>query len=202
MNKLIFTILCLGLIAMAQAQPLSPVELQDQPVYTSLDEALKNPEQVYRLKLKGEKKWDTIPNKLFLLTNLQELTIVRCGLMQVNQQIEKLQNLQYLDVSRNKLITLPESIGNLQELKTLIINRNMIEYLPDGMGKLKKLESIDAWDNHLYVLPKSMAELAETLKVIDLRQIPLRAEELDYMELLLPKTKIYYTSLCECKDSR
>lgn len=202
MNRLIFTILCLAFLIPAQAQLLSPVELQDQPIYTSLDEALKNPEQVYRLKLKGEKKWDTIPDRLFQLTKLQELTIVRCGLMQVNQQIEKLPNLQYLDVSRNKLITLPENISQLQELKTLIINRNMIEYLPDGMGKLKKLESIDAWDNHLYVLPKSMAELAETLKIIDLRQIPLRAEELEYMEHLLPKTKIYYTSLCECKDTR
>ena len=128
MNRLIFTILCFCILGTAQAQMLSPVELQDQPIFTSLDEALKTPEQVYRLKLKGEKKWDTIPDRLFLLTNLQELTLIRCGLMQVNQQIEKLKNLQYLDVSRNKLITLPENIGNLQELKTLIINRNMIEY--------------------------------------------------------------------------
>lgn len=78
----------------------------------------------------------------------------------------------------------------------------MIEYLPETMGNLKNLESIDAWDNRLYVLPQSMAELSETLKVIDLRQIPLRAEELEYMEMLLPKTKIYYTALCECKDIR
>lgn len=202
MNKLFVTLFLVGFLIPVKAQLLSPAELQEKTIYTSLDEALKHPKDVYRLKLKGEKKWDTIPDELFKLTNLQELSIIRCGLMQVNKQIEKLQNLQFLDVSRNNLITLPENISKLHNLKILIINRNMIEYLPETMGNLKNLESIDAWDNRLYVLPQSMAELSETLKVIDLRQIPLRAEELEYMEMLLPKTKIYYTALCECKDIR
>lgn len=202
MHKITFTILLFSLCLSLHAQLLSPQELSQMPEYTSLDEALKNPESVYRLKLKGQKKWDSIPEKLFKLKNLQELTIIRSGVMKVNRNISQLQNLQYLDISRNRLVSLPNELTQLSELKTLIINRNMIETLPDSIGNLKKLEKIDAWDNRLYVFPKSISKLAETLKEVDLRQIPLREEELVDMEHLLPKTKIFYTSLCECSNGR
>ena len=182
------------------AQPLSEEALKKQPVFTSLDEALQNPEQVYRLKLKF--KADSLPEEVFLLTNLQELTAARCKMNALNQNIGKLTHLEYLNVMGNHLVRLPETLGNLTNLKTLVICRNLIEALPESIGNLKKLTYIDAWENPLYVFPESITELQNTLKTIDLRQIDLHNDELDKMEAQLPFTDIKVTSTCDCHDNR
>ncbi|MBP5400058.1 MAG: leucine-rich repeat domain-containing protein [Bacteroidales bacterium] len=187
-------------ISAVKAQPLSEEALKQQPVFTSLEEALQNPEQVYRLKLKF--KADSMPEEVFQLTNLQELTAARCKMNVLNQNIGKLTHLEYLNVMGNHLVRLPESIGNLIHLKTLVICRNLIEALPESIGNLKKLTYIDAWENPLYVFPESITELQHTLKTIDLRQIDLHNDELDRMEAQLPYTDIKYTSTCDCHDNR
>lgn len=187
-------------ISAVKAQPLSEEALKQQPVFTSLEEALQNPEKVYRLKLKI--KADSLPEEVFQLYNLQEFTAARCKLNVLNQSIGKLTNLEYLNVMGNHLIRLPESLGNLVNLKTLVICRNLIESLPESIGNLKKLTYIDAWENPLYDFPESITELKNTLQVIDLRQIDLHNDELDRMEAQLPNTDIKVTSTCDCHDNR
>jgi len=184
----------------AKAQPLSEEALKKQPVFTSLDEALQNPEQVYRLKIKF--KGDSLPEEVFQLTNLQELTAARCRMNVLNQNIGQLTHLEYLNVMGNNLVRLPETLGHLTNLKTLVICRNLIEALPESIGNLKKLTYIDAWENPLYDFPESITELQNTLKTIDLRQIDLHNDELDKMEAQLPHTDIKYTSTCDCHDNR
>ena len=184
----------------AKAQPLSEEALKKQPVFTSLEEAMQNPEQVYRLKLKF--KGDSLPEEVFQLTNLQELTAARCKMNVLNGNIGKLTRLEFLNVMGNHLVRLPETLGNLVNLKTLVICRNLIEALPESIGNLKKLTYIDAWENPLYVFPESITELQNTLKTIDLRQIDLHNDELDKMEAQLPYTDIKYTSTCDCHDNR
>jgi len=193
-------LLCVSITS--EAQMLKPEELATKKIYTSLEDALKNPTDVYRLKLVGKPKCDSLPDKFFTLVNLQELTIRKCKLQLLNKRISQFKNLQYFNLDQNRLVKLPESLCNLSELKTLIISRNIISYLPDNIGKLTKLETIDAWDTQIYVLPKSIAKLSETLQVLDLRQVAIKAMEYDDMEYLLPKTKIYYTSFCECENPR
>ena len=201
MTKKIGGILLLMMAMLSvMAQPLSEEALKKQPVYTSLEEALQNPAQVYRLKLKI--KADSLPEEVFQLTNLQEFTAARCKLNVLNQSIGKLTRLEYLNVMGNRLVRLPESLGNLVNLKTLVICRNLIEVLPESIGNLKKLTYIDAWENPLYVFPESITELQNTLKTIDLRQIDLHNDELDRMEAQLPHTDIKYTSTCDCHDNR
>ena len=187
-------------ISAVKAQPLSEEALKQQPVFTSLEEALQNPEKVYRLKLKI--KADSLPEEVFQLYNLQEFTAARCKLNVLNQSIGKPTNLEYLNVMGNHLIRLPESLGNLVNLKTLVICRNLIESLPESIGNLKKLTYIDAWENPLYDFPESITELKNTLQVIDLRQIDLHNDELDRMEAQLPNTDIKVTSTCDCHDNR
>lgn len=201
MTKQIGCILLLLFVAMTvKAQQLSEEVLKQQPVYTSLEEALQNPEKVYRLKLKI--KADSLPEEVFQLTNLQELTAARCKMNVLNQNIGKLTHLEYLNVMGNHLVRLPETLGNLVNLKTLVICRNLIEALPESIGNLKKLTYIDAWENPLYDFPESITELKNTLKTIDLRQIDLHNDELDRMEEQLPYTDIKYTSTCDCHDNR
>lgn len=184
----------------AQCQLLSESELKKKPVFTSIEEAAKSPQEVYRIKLKI--KADSLPDELFQFTNLQELVVSRCKLNVLNVRIGELTQLQRLDVSVNHLVALPESICRLTHLKELIINRNIIAALPENIGGMEALEYIDAWSNPLYVLPEGISALRYTLKEVDLRQVELRDEELEAMEKLLPETKIQYTSTCDCHSTR
>ena len=170
----------------------------DGTVYKSIDEALLHVDKAYRLKLVNKRKMDSLPEKIFQLINLRELTVKGCKLLVLNSRISEFQKLIYLNVSSNRLVRLPESIGDMQELKGLVVSRNKIYELPESIGRMTKLEIIDAWDNPLYVLPSSITNLAATLKIFDLRQVALRQSELDQMEKLLPNTNILTTSFCDC----
>ena len=174
----------------------------DGKVYTSIAEALQSEKPVYRLKIKKLENKDSLPEELFQLTELRELTVKGCKLCLLNQNIGKLTKLQYLNLDHNKLLRLPETMGNLTDLRTLVISRNMIETLPESIGNLHQLATIDAWSNPLFVLPHSITNISKTLQILDLRQIPLTKWEYEAMELLLPNTDIKFTDICECENRR
>lgn len=174
----------------------------DGKVFTSIEEALKSEKPVYRLKITRLANKDSLPEELFRLTELRELTVKGCKLCRLNQNIGRLTKLQYLNLDHNKLLRLPETIGNLSDLRMLVISRNILEELPESIGSLHHLATIDAWGNPLYVLPHSIANISKTLQVLDLRQIPLTRWEYDAMEQLLPETDILFTDICECENRR
>lgn len=203
--KGVLVVLMLFAVVCSNAQKEQSVRYSpddDGTVFTSLEEALLTPQKVYRLKLTKLAERDSLPADLFQLTELRELTVKGCRLCVVNVQIRELTHLVYLNLDRNKLLRLPNAIGELQNLQTLIISRNILETLPDSISRLSKLECIDAWDNPLYVLPESITALSNTLKILDLRQIPLSRFEYDAMEKLLPYTDILFTDICECENRR
>ena len=173
-------------------------DLLKEPVYTSIKKALENPDKVYRLKLKGSLHCDSLPEVIFQFPNLQELTINRARISILNHRINELQYLVYLDISSNRLVKLPEELCDLQFLQYLIINRNMIYELPTQMGKLTHLKMLDAWGNQFFKLPDSMSNLKETLKMMDILQIPIKEEEYQVMKAMLPNTEILYTPVCPC----
>ena len=174
----------------------------DGKVYTSINEALQSEKPVYRLKITKLANKDSLPEELFRLTELRELTVKGCKLNLLNQNIGKLIHLQYLNVDHNKLLRLPETLGNLTDLRTLVISRNMIEILPESIGNLHQLVTIDAWGNPLFVLPHSINNISKALQILDLRQIPLTKWEYEAMEQLLPNTDIKFTDICECENRR
>lgn len=174
----------------------------DGKVFTSIEEALKAEKPVYRLKITKLANKDSLPEELFRLTELRELTVKGCKLCRLNQSIGKLSHLQYLNLDHNKLLRLPETIGALTDLRTLVISRNILEELPESIGNLHQLVTIDAWGNPLYVLPHSISDISNTLEILDLRQIPLTKWEYEAMEQLLPKTDIQFTNICECENRR
>ena len=174
----------------------------DGTIYTSVEAALKADKPVYRLKITKLAKKDSLPEELFQLTELRELTVKGCKLFLLNQNIGKLTKLQYLNLDHNKLLRLPETLGNLTDLRTLVISRNIVETLPESIGNLHQLSTIDAWGNPLFVLPNSITNISKTLKVLDLRQIPLTKWEYEAMEVLLPQTDIKFTDICECENRR
>jgi Leucine-rich repeat (LRR) protein len=188
---------------MAQKTPLAYYDsLDNGKTYTSLQEALKDPQNVYRLKLIKLDNRDSLPEELFSLTELRELTVKGCKLCVLNQNIDKLAKLESLNLDKNKLVRLPETIGNLQKLKFLCVSRNLMETFPESISKMTGLTYIDAWDNPLYILPESIKSLQKTLKTLDLRQIPLTKSEFKAMQELLPFTEILFTDICECENRR
>lgn len=204
MKKLITIITISLILARVSAQknntPYTPDD--NGKIYTSLTEALQEPEKVYRLKLTKLSNRDSLPEELFQLTELRELTVKGCRLCVLNQNIDKLTKLEILNLDKNKLLRLPESIGNLKNLKYLCISRNIIETLPNSISNLKQLTYIDAWDNPLYILPESIKALQKSLQTLDLRQIPLTKTEYKAMQELLPNTEILFTDICECENRR
>lgn len=91
---------------------------QKDSVYTSIDEALKNPELVFHLSL-------TYDNLSVIPDNIRDL-----------------KNLETLDLSVNQLTSLPEGIGNLSNLQVIYLGDNNIEELPESFVKLTKLREI------------------------------------------------------------
>lgn len=197
--SLLAVIFCLLTDEVAAQKVRYGYDQQDEgTVYKSIDEALLHADRAFRLKLVNKRRMDSLPEKIFQLTNLRELTVKGCKLQVLNRRISEFKKLVYLNVGSNRLVRLPETIGDMQELKGLVISRNKIYELPESIGKMSKLEIIDAWDNPLYVLPSSITNLAETLKIFDLRQVAMRESELEQMEKLLPNTNILTTSFCDC----
>ncbi len=199
----IFIFLTICSASIAQKTPIVYYDSQDNgKTYTSLQEALMEPEKVYRLKLTKLANRDSLPEELFNLTELRELTVKGCRLCVLNQNICKLSKLEILNLDRNKLLRLPESIGKLTNLKFLCISRNILETLPNSISNLTQLVCIDAWDNPLYILPESIISLQNSLKTLDLRQIPLTKSEYNAVQELLPNTEILFTDICECENRR
>jgi len=197
----LFVVICIT--SMAQKSPVIYYDSTDNgKTYTSLEEALMEPQKVYRLKLTKLANRDSLPEELFTLTELRELTVKGCRLCVLNQNIDKLTKLESLDLDKNRLLRLPESIGNLKNLKFLCISRNLLETFPSSISKMNGLSYIDAWDNPLYILPKSIISLQNSLKTLDLRQIPLTKSEYQAMKELLPYTDILFTNICECENRR
>ncbi len=179
------------------AQLLTPNQLEQQPVYTSVSEALKNPEKVYRLDL-SKQKLKTVPKSVFSLYNLQELILAKNKLQKIPPEIGNLSNLQKLDVSRNKIMEFPASIGNLTNLIELIANQNDIYALPPEVGNLINLEFLDLWSNEIDVFPVEIAKLKDTLKKLDLRVVLINEDKQKAIADLLPNTNIYFSKSCNC----
>lgn len=178
------------------AQLLDSSQLSAVPVYNNLDQALQNPDKVYRLNL-SKKKLKTFPIEILKLKNLQELNLSKNKIDSLPNRIGTLTRLQILNVSGNKLVKLPDSIGELKNLKKLIASRNSLHALPKRIGDLENLEVLDLWENDLSVFPEEMNKLKK-LRWLDLRVILLNDEDQERIRKLLPNTKIFFSPSCKC----
>lgn len=172
-------------------------DFQSEKIFTSLKEAMKNPNEVKRLHLK-KKKMDTFPEEIFQMTNLKELILSKNRIKAIPNQIDELVNLEVLDCSNNKIANISDAIGNLENLTHLILNRNDISYLPASIGNLKKIEYIDLWSNIIVELPPEIIKLKNILKELDLRVIYMSEIHQNNIKELLPNTTIHFSKTCNC----
>lgn len=131
---------------------------QKDKIYTSLEEALKTPSQVYKLKLEanmfdkpieGDDDLYIVPESIGKLTNLKylDISIDEYEFKTLPNAISQLVNLTELSIQNSRLQVLPEAIGSLVSLEKLYLNGNQLKTLPESIIKLTKLKLL-ALDNN------------------------------------------------------
>ncbi len=184
---------CLYLSAQNYQKGLSETDLK---MYTSIEEALLNPDSVRYLSLK-HKKLKVVPQEVFLFKNLEILDVSKNKLVELPEEVEKLVKLRELSVSNNNLTTLPIQIGKLVQLKKIIAYQNNIALLPTTISNLVNLELLDLWSNEIEAFPEEIKALKQ-LKFVDLRGIMLTDEQKSAIKLLLPNADVEFSMGCNC----
>lgn len=121
---------------------LNEIELQQQKWYYSMEEALMNPDQVYKLSL-TDQKIKVLPVEFAQFKNLQILTISNCKLRVLPAEFGELHHLQRVSLYKNKLRELPVELRNLKNLQVLYLGRNKLTTIPMWVGGLGKLRRLD-----------------------------------------------------------
>ena len=155
-------------------------DLNQYKVYSSIEEALTNPEAVYRLNLNNNKIDEKLlEESLHKFQNLRELLLSNTFISKIPSSVNSLKNLQFLEVGHLKeqnlnLFKIPESIQELKKMVyiNLIGNPNLdwrktFLYL----SKLPKLINVALMYNNYEILPEEITRL-RSLKMIWLGKNP------------------------------
>lgn len=196
-KSLVLVLVCVLAFTRTNAQLLDSLSLDTLTAFTSIQEALKNPDAVVKLVLRKQ-HLKAFPEEVFKFKNLQYLDVSKNSIKEIPDSIGSLKNLQYLACSKTGLEKVSKHIGELSNLKYLNLNQNDLEYLPPQIGNLEKLENLDLWSNNLSEFPNSLANL-KSLKVMDLRNILMSDEMQTHLQKLLPNAKIHMSPSCKCK---
>ena len=194
-SLLLIFVLSMNRLAAQQAL-LDSLTLDTLMGFTSLEEALKNPEQVVKLELR-KKRLKNIPPEVFQFHNLQYLDLSKNSIAEIPADIAKLKNLQYFSIARNHLVELPPQIGELSNLYYLNANNNDLVAITASIGKLQQLRNFDLWSNNIERFPDELQGM-KSLKILDLRVIMIPDAEQTRIQSLLPHTKIFFSPYCKC----
>ena len=178
----------------AHAQLLSAAALDSAKVYTDLEEALKNPESVYVLRLRRS-KLQQLPPEILKLQNLNRLELPRNRLTQFPIELARLPYLQEVNLARNQIDTIPPGIGQFPALRSLDLGHNSLNSIPDDIGELKHLQYLNLWGNFISFLPQSLQQCKQ-LKEIDLRVINLNKEQQDILRSQFPNVRLRMEPAC------
>lgn len=168
-----------------KAQP--DYELEGK-LYTSLEDALAQPDSVVRLRLR-RKGLTEIPPEVFRFPNLRELDLGGNRIDSLPKDLSALAGLKILRLERNRIEVIGKEIGSLTNLIYLDLGKNKILALPYEIGNLKELEFLQIWGNEITMLPQSISELPK-LKWVDMRAILLTESERDELMEQLPQSQL------------
>lgn len=125
---------------------------------TSMSEALKQPEKVYKLRLRNSKTSILSP-EIGKLVNLRILDISGSRIKNIPSEIENCVYLKSIIANASQLSEIPKSIGNLKRLRNLNFAYCKIKELLEEFGKLESLWSLSLGSNQLSALPESISNL-------------------------------------------
>ncbi|MCZ2355348.1 MAG: leucine-rich repeat domain-containing protein [Bacteroidia bacterium] len=145
--------------------------LDSQPWFYDLDEALKSPEKVYKLSL-SDKKYTEFPKEILVFKNLQVLNLNRNKIKELPADISTLKNLRELSLYKNKLVHLPKEFCELTRLESCYLGKNQLEGFPREIVNLRKLRYLDLTNNNLTLYEISYIRKALPNCQIDLLGTP------------------------------
>ncbi len=168
--------------------------------YTSLKEALKTPEKVYKLQLNKKQITAITEEQIKKFTNLTDLYLSNNQLSTLPQSIGSFSNLEVLNLSNNQLTTLPESIAKLTHLTSLNLGYNKLTAL-HNISALTNLKRLDLGGNQLTELPENIGKLTNLthlhLNNNQLKTLPETIKELTNLTLLNLRNNLLKTPLPE-----
>jgi Leucine-rich repeat (LRR) protein len=201
---------CGGAAAGPPAPPARPAATADKP-FTSLDQAVADPEHVHALIL-SRTRLTALPPAIGKLVHLRslvlnrnadlieipdelghlpELTAIYLGgsprlrFAEVLRTLQQLPRLEGLGIDDNQLGAVPDELAGFPRLKRLGLSGDALTALPPSIGALINLESLDLYDNALTALPTELSQLTR-LRVLYIKGNPLPPSELERIRAALP----------------
>lgn len=138
----------------------SDEELKQLPEFEDLDEALRQPENVFRFRAYRQDDADVL-ERVAELKNLQTLSISLSNVSKLLPRLGELTGLQDIYLQASKIQTFPKSVLGLAHLRSLAIGNNSLRELPASIGDLEALEYLGLSQNELRGLPESIGRLAK-----------------------------------------
>ncbi len=163
--------------------------IETKKEYTNVEEALKNPEKVYRLNL-GNQKISLTDNDWSKFINLEYLSLQNDHLTEIPLAITNLKTLKILDISGNDFKTLPIEFEKLVNLEELYLNNEKNINLPKTLAvlaQLPNLKTLHLENDNLSKLPAEILAFKNLenlyLNHNKLKQIP-QVQTLDHLKYL------------------
>ncbi len=187
LKSILFLMIFIMLYSIGIAQTDS---LQVIKEYNSIEEALKNPEKVYRLNLSNQKV--QVPKDAWSrFVNLEFLSFKNDHLEEIPQEISLLKKLKVLDLSGNDFTTLPKSFSELYNLEELFLNDEKKFNLNaniDIISFLPRLKILHLENDSLLKLPKNIFKLNHLEKLFlnsnSFSEIPNELRSLNHLQYL------------------
>jgi Leucine-rich repeat (LRR) protein len=142
--------------------------LKGKKLFTSLDDALSHPSEVYNLSLSGSDLYHRDFSGIKNMIHLHYLSLNEAGLEYLPVDLfDKLTELRTLSMTGNKFTRLPDQIRNLRKLEYLVMYDNAIDSIPDWIGGLELLDNLILPRNRIHYLSPAISNL-KRLKYLSL----------------------------------
>ncbi len=182
----IISLLAFGFFGLASNGLIAQYDVNSNKWFTNLQDALSEPERVFKLDLSGQGLRE-IPKEISLLTNLNELRIKDNLITSVGEELAENTRLESIDLSGNQLesIDFNNLSQNALNLKFLILRENSLESIDSSLNKMKFLSYLDLGGNFIEEIDDDIQ--LKYLKVLVLDNNNL--SELPAMAINAPKLK-------------
>jgi len=195
MRTLVFLFFCFSL-STTNAQFLSDAQLDTAYVYSSVEEAMANPENVFVLRLKVKR--GEIPPQVFDFPYLHILEMKRGKITSLSDDFKRLEYLISVDLTRNEIESFPPVLLEMPQLEVLRLGKNPINRVPEQITQMTGLQVLDLWSTQVQQLPVVIGEM-QSLREVDLRMIEISQAEQDYLSELMPEVQFYFSVPCNCR---
>ncbi len=173
----------------------SQIKYDKNREFNDLNDALKNPELIYRLNLSNQNlKLDGVDWSKFI--NLEYLSLKNDHLKEIPNGITKIKTLKSIDLSGNDFDVLPSDFANLEFLEEIKLNDEIKMDLPktlDILAKLPILKSLYLENDQLKTIP------SEVLKMKSLENLYLGNNQIEKVPVLKKLDHLKYLDL---KDNK